>query len=174
MEEMSGIYIEVAFLDATLNFGQSLIVFAIFGMDTKELLVPLLKYWRKIWYGANLLTLPKYEDLSQETKHICDQFVTHHLENCKNTIAKDTRYIFNNFIFLWFFNIFFFISRWRLKVYKDVFQGNKFVDWLLEVGLARDRVEAVHYAHHLIDGRVLKHINGIHHFYDRSFLYTFV
>lgn len=91
MENVSGIYIEVAFLDAALNFGQGLIVFIIFGLDTKELLVPLSRYWRKLWYGANLLTLPKLEDLSTETKHICDQFVTHHLENCKRTIAKDTR-----------------------------------------------------------------------------------
>lgn len=91
MEEMSGIYIEIAFLDAILNFGQSLIVFVIFGMDTKELLVPLLKCWRKIYYGANVLPLPNQTDLSAESKHICDQFTTHHLENCIKAIAKDTR-----------------------------------------------------------------------------------
>lgn len=92
MDEMSGIYIELAFLDATFNFGQSLIVFVIFGMDTKELLVPILKYWRKLWYGANLLQLPNIDDVSAETKHICDQFVTHHMDNCRRAIAKDTRY----------------------------------------------------------------------------------
>lgn len=66
------------------------------------------------------------------------------------------------------------IFRWRIKIYKNVFQGSKFVDWLIELGLARDRVEAVHYARHLIEGRVLRHINDVHHFYDRNFLYTFV
>lgn len=91
MEQMSGIYIELSFLDATLNFGQSIIVFAIFGIDTKEILLPLLKYWRKLWYGANKLTLPTRDELSIETKHICDQFLTHHLEKCKADIAEDKR-----------------------------------------------------------------------------------
>lgn len=154
MEEMSGIYIELAFLDSTLNFGQSLIVFVIFGVDTKEILLPILKYWRKIWYGANFLVLPAWDELNAETKHICDQFVTHHLANCRRAIAKDTR--------------------WRIKIYKNVFSGTKFVDWLLEVGLARDRIEAVNYSRHLIEGKVLKHINNVHHFYDRNLLYTFV
>lgn len=59
-------------------------------------------------------------------------------------------------------------------MYKNVFPGHTFVDWLVEVGLARDRVEAVHYARHLIEGKVVKHINGVYHFYDRNLLYTFV
>ncbi|XP_018569986.1 integral membrane protein GPR155 [Anoplophora glabripennis] len=154
IEQMSGIYVELSFLDATLNFGQSIIVFAIFGLDTKEIVLLVLKYWRKLWYGANTLTLPAWHELSPKTKHICDQFVTHHLVNCRNAIAVD--------------------KRWRLKVYKNVFSGHTFVDWLVEVGLARDRVEAVHYARHLIEGKVLKHINGVYHFYDRNLLYTFV
>ncbi|XP_074030113.1 integral membrane protein GPR155 homolog anchor isoform X2 [Leptinotarsa decemlineata] len=133
MEQMSGIYIELSFLDATLNFGQSIIVFAIFGLNAKEIGLPLLKCWRKIWYGANTLILPTWQELSSETKHICDQFVTHHLQNSRSALASD--------------------KRWRLKIYKNVFSGEQFVDWLIEVGLARDRVEAVNYARHLIEGR---------------------
>lgn len=91
IEQMSGIYVELSFLDATLNFGQSIIVFAIFGLDTKEIVLPVLKYWRKLWYGANTLTLPAWHELSPKTKHICDQFVTHHLVNCRNAIATDKR-----------------------------------------------------------------------------------
>ncbi|CAH1115315.1 unnamed protein product [Psylliodes chrysocephalus] len=154
MEQMSGIYIELSFLDATLNFGQSIIVFAIFGLNTKEIVLPLLKYWRKLWYGANTLTLPSWHELSAETKHICDQFVTHHLQSCRLAIATD--------------------KRWRIKIYKNVFSGERFVDWLIEVGLARDRVEAVNYARHLVEGKVLRHINGVYHFYDRNLLYNFV
>ncbi|CAH0548586.1 unnamed protein product [Brassicogethes aeneus] len=154
MEQMSGIYIELSFLDATLNFGQSILIFAIFGLDTKEIVLPVLKFWRKIWYGASTLTLPTWDELSQDTKQVCDQFVTHHLQSCKRAIAAD--------------------KRWRLKIYKDVFTGNKLVDWLIEVGLARDRVQAVHYARHLVEGKVLKHINSVYHFYDRQLLYTFV
>lgn len=47
------------------------------------------------------------------------------------------------------------------------------MDWLVEVGLARDRIEAVNYARHLVDGKVLRHINDVYHFYDRKLLYTF-
>ncbi|KAF5272061.1 hypothetical protein FQR65_LT05043 [Abscondita terminalis] len=153
MEKMSGIYIELSFLDASLNFGQSIIVFAIFGTNTKEIGLPLLHFWRKVWFGANKLNLPSWHELSAETKSICDQFMTHHLSKCRQEIAKD--------------------KRWRIKVYKNVFSGRKFVDWLIEVGLARDRTEAVNYARHLIEGRVLKHINGVYHFHDRNLLYKF-
>uniref|UniRef100_A0A182Q152 DEP domain-containing protein n=1 Tax=Anopheles farauti TaxID=69004 RepID=A0A182Q152_9DIPT len=153
MEGMSGIYVELTFLDAFLNFGQSIIVLAVFITDTGELLLPLMKFWRKVWYGANLLQLPIWADLSAETRHICDQFTTHHLEICRKAIAKDIR--------------------WRIKVYRRVFYGNAFVDWLLEVGLAKDRTDATHYARRLIDGRVLRHINNVYHFHDRNLLYTF-
>jgi len=33
MEQLTGIYAELAFLDVALSFGQSLIAFAIFGLD---------------------------------------------------------------------------------------------------------------------------------------------
>lgn len=33
MEEMTGIYAELAFLDVAFNFGQPLIIFGIFGLD---------------------------------------------------------------------------------------------------------------------------------------------
>ena len=49
MEGMSGIYLELSFLDAFLNFGQSLIVMAVFIGDSGELLMPVIKIWRKIW-----------------------------------------------------------------------------------------------------------------------------
>ncbi|XP_037901142.1 integral membrane protein GPR155 [Glossina fuscipes] len=153
MEGMSGIYLELSFLDAFLNFGQSLIVMAVFITDTSELLTPLVKLWRKLWYGANVLSLPHWSQLSMETKHICEQFRNHHLELCKKEIAKD--------------------RRWRIKIYRKVFYGCEFVDWLIEMGLSKDRLEAVHYAKRLVDGRVLRHINNVYHFEDKQLLYCF-
>ncbi|XP_067644870.1 lysosomal cholesterol signaling protein isoform X2 [Eurosta solidaginis] len=153
MDGMSGIYLELSFLDAFLNFGQSLIVLGVFITDTSELLIPLVKIWRKLWYGANVLTLPLWSSLSTETKHICEQFRNHHLENCKKDIAKD--------------------RRWRIRVYRKVFYGTEFVDWLIEVGLSKDRLEAIQYARHLVDGRVLRHINNVYHFEDKQLLYNF-
>ncbi|XP_017059082.1 integral membrane protein GPR155 isoform X2 [Drosophila ficusphila] len=153
MEGMSGIYLELSFLDAFLNFGQGLIVLAVFITDMGELLMPVVKLWRKLWYGANVVSLPHWSNLRPETKHICEQFRNHHLENCKKDIAKD--------------------RRWRIRVYRRVFYGTEFVSWLIEVGLSKDRMEAVHYARHLVDGRVLRHINNVYHFEDKLLLYNF-
>ncbi|KAH8389527.1 hypothetical protein KR200_003669 [Drosophila serrata] len=153
MEGMSGIYLELSFLDAFLNFGQGLIVLAVFITDMGELLMPVVKIWRKLWYGANVVSLPHWSNVRPETKHICEQFRNHHLENCKKDIAKD--------------------RRWRIRVYRKVFYGSEFVSWLIEVGLSKDRMEAVHYARHLVDGRVLRHINNVYHFEDKLLLYNF-
>lgn len=154
LEGMSGIYIELAFLDAFLNYGQSLIVMAVFIGDIWELLMPLSRFWRKMWQGGNnVLSLPAWEDLDDDTRLICERFVNHHLGNCRLAIACD--------------------RRWRIRVYRNCFHGGQFVDWLIEVGLANDRVEAVKYAKRLVDGRVLRHITNRHHFYDKTYLYTF-
>ncbi|XP_016977975.1 integral membrane protein GPR155 isoform X2 [Drosophila rhopaloa] len=153
MEGMSGIYLELSFLDAFLNFGQGLIVLAVFITDMGDLLMPVVKLWRKLWYGANVVSLPHWSNVRPETKHICEQFRNHHLENCKKDIAKD--------------------RRWRIRVYRKVFYGTEFVSWLIEVGLSKDRMEAVHYARHLVDGRVLRHINNVYHFEDKLLLYNF-
>ncbi|KAJ6641073.1 Integral membrane protein, partial [Pseudolycoriella hygida] len=126
---------------------------ACFITDSGELWNPIAKYWHKIWYGANILLLPDWNSISIETKHICDQFTNYHLDACRKAITED--------------------KRWRIKIYKKVFYGNRFVDYLIEVGLARDRVEAIQYARHLIDGRVLRHINNVYHFHDKNLLYTF-
>jgi hypothetical protein len=70
--------------------------------------------------------------------------------------------------------MFFFISRWHLKQYKETFLGSALVDWLLGVGLARDRIQASQYASHLLEGRVIRHIENLHHFNDKAMLYTFM
>lgn len=153
MDGMSGIYVELCFLDAFLNFGQSLIVFACFISDSFELFEPVFALAKKLWYGANVLKIPDYNDVSDETKLTCEQFTSYHLANCRKTIEKD--------------------KRWRIKVYKKVFYGSIFTDYLIEVGLARDRTEAIKYGKRLIDGRVMRHINNCHHFADKKLLYTF-
>lgn len=153
MDGMSGIYVELCFLDAFLNFGQSLIVLACFISDAGELFEPIVVIVQKIWFGANALVTPNWNELTDETKHICEQFTTYHLDRCRKAIAKD--------------------KRWRIKVYKKVFYGTVFVDYLIEVGLARDRNEAIKYGKRLIDGRVMRHINNCHHFGDKKLLFTF-
>ncbi|CAK9828560.1 Integral membrane protein GPR155 [Anthophora retusa] len=154
MEQLTGVYAELAFLDVALNFGQSLIAFAIFGLDAGlgKLGCWLRKMCRK-WRAEKELQLPTEDALSPEVKAIRDQFNRCHLAECRARIA---------------------ICRRRLlKVYKGVFTGIDLVNWLLEVGIAQNREEAVQYGRNLLESRVLQHIDGTQHFYDQSLLYTF-
>ena len=60
-----------------------------------------------------------------------------------------------------------------METYSQVFCGHELVDWLMLVGLARDRSEAVKYGRHLLNGRVICHIKNLHHFHDQAFFYKF-
>lgn len=155
MEGMSGIYIELSFLEAFLNFGQPILVSICFIMDTDEFWTKITKYWRKLYPFAR--TRNEQPEISgadnSKTRNICDQFVRHHLENCKNTIGSD-RFAHS-------------------KLYKEAFYGTTFVNWLITVGLATDRRDAIYYANFLIDGGILHHINDVKNFYDRDIIYFF-
>ncbi|KAG7198737.1 hypothetical protein KM043_001725 [Ampulex compressa] len=154
MEQLTGIYAELAFLDVALNFGQSLIAFAIFGLDPGlGKLGSWLRQACRKWRAGKALQLPQEDMLSQETRNIRDQFNRCHLAECRARIA---------------------ICRKRmLRVYRGVFSGTDLVNWLLEAGIAQTREDAVHYGRCLLESRVLHHIDGTHHFYDRNILYTF-
>ncbi|GAB6023980.1 hypothetical protein CHUAL_008706 [Chamberlinius hualienensis] len=154
MEEASGIYVELEFLDGALNFGQGLFVFIIFGLDAKLIVLPFIKWWRKFWYGAETILLPTIEELTPETRQICDQFMNYHYEKCIQDLVRD--------------------RRWRMKSYDSVFCGNELVDWLLIVGLAHDRSEAIKYGRHLLSGRIIRHAENQHHFFDLPYFYVFI
>lgn len=154
MDQMIGIYAELAFLDIALNFGQSLIAFAIFGLDPGfgKISCWLRRLCHK-WRGDTGLQLPHEDALSPEIRAIREQFNRCHLAECRARITMCRRRL--------------------LRVYRGVFSGCDLVDWLLEAGLAQTREEAVHYGRCLLESRVLQHINGTHHFYDQNLLYTF-
>lgn len=154
MEQLTGIYAELAFLDVTLNFGQSLIAFAIFGLDPSlgKLGCWLRKMWRK-WQFEKELQLPCEEALSPEVKEIREQFNRCHLDACRARISMCRRRL--------------------LRVYRGVFSGTDLVNWLLEVGIVTSREDAVRYGRCLLESRVLQHVDGTQHFYDQNLLYTF-
>ncbi|XP_011168047.1 integral membrane protein GPR155 [Solenopsis invicta] len=154
MEQLTGIYAELAFLDVTLNFGQSLIAFAIFGLDPGlgKLGCWLRKMCRK-WHSGKELQLPCEEALSPEVKEIREQFNRCHLDACRARISMCRRRL--------------------LKVYRGVFSGTDLVNWLLEVGIVNSREDAVRYGRCLLESRVLQHVDGTHHFCDQNLLYTF-
>ncbi|XP_078047350.1 integral membrane protein GPR155 homolog anchor [Augochlora pura] len=154
MEQLTGVYAELTFLDVALNFGQSLIAFAIFGLDPG--LGKLGCWFRKFcreWRAGKELQLPHEDELSAEVKMIREQFNRCHLAECRARIA--------------------FCRRRMLKMYKGVFTGTDLVNWLLEAGIAQDRNEAVRYGRSLLDSRVVQHIDGTSHFNDENTLYIF-
>ncbi|KAK0178661.1 hypothetical protein PV327_007533 [Microctonus hyperodae] len=154
MEELTGAYAELAFLDVAFNFGQSLIAFVIFGLDPSfgRLGIWMKKKSRE-WRARQKLQLPDEDSLTPETRSIGEQFRQCHLRQCRDRIAMCRRRL--------------------LKVYEGVFSGCDLVNWLLEAQIARNRDEAVQYGRCLIESRVLHHINGTHHFQDKDILYTF-
>lgn len=157
MEGMSGIYVELSFLEAFLNFGQCILVSACFITDTDELWKKSVKYWSKIrWCNKQMrASRQRAASLSEDakTRFICDQFIRHHLENCKNAIGSD-RFAHS-------------------RLYNEAFYGTTLVNWLITVGLATDRRDAINYASYLIDGGILHHINDVKNFYDRDIIYCF-
>lgn len=54
------------------------------------------------------------------------------------------------------------------------FLGCEFVDWLLQVGLAQDRGEAVLYGTQLQQGGVLQHIKDEFSFQDSPLYFYFI
>ncbi|KAK7068809.1 hypothetical protein SK128_020429, partial [Halocaridina rubra] len=152
-EEVNGVYVELVFLDIVLNFGQGFFTAAIFGLDTKLIVMPLLKLWRRIIHGGPTVKVPSWDDLDPKTKQTCEQFTTYHMDKCIKDIVRD--------------------RRWRLKNLPAVFAGKELVDWLLMVGLARDRTDAIKYGRQLLQGRIIRHIDNLHHFHDQPLFYTF-
>lgn len=155
---MSGIYIELSFLEAFLNFGQVILVSLVFITDTDDFLKKLCCYWEKINRRRSNQTAASRQqattlNVDARTEFICEQFIRHHLENCKNTIGSD-RFA-------------------HTRLHRQAFYGTTFVNWLITVGLATDRRDAVNYANYLIAGNVLHHINDVKNFYDRDIIYCF-
>lgn len=66
------------------------------------------------------------------------------------------------------------LYRWRMKRFRSVFCGNELVDWLILVGLAHDRGEAIKYGRHLLLGRIIRHVDNEHHFFDLAYFYSFI
>ena len=60
------------------------------------------------------------------------------------------------------------------QLYKDVFTGTELVDWLIEVGLANERSEAVGYGKRLLDGGIIEHVSRNHHFLDMAYMYRYL
>ncbi|XP_071455001.1 lysosomal cholesterol signaling protein [Hetaerina americana] len=167
MEKTSGIYVELSFLDASLNFGQSIFVFAAFGLDSHIVVTPFLKRWHKWWYGEEAPSQKNWNELSEETKEVCKRFFRHHLANCRRDIKKQRRSTGTSSV----------VSVAGVGERPEIgcgrFKGSDLVGWLLEVGLVHDRAEGTNYGKHLLEGGVIRHVAGRHNFHDKPYVYHF-
>lgn len=151
MEGMSGVYIELSFFEAALNFGQVILVSVCFLSDTDSFWKTLENYYRKIRRISS--EQAQSNDIMQQNWKICQQFQVHHLNNCRQIIGSD-RYV-------------------NGQLFKDAFYGTTFVNWLIRVGLANDRRDAVKFANQLIDGKILCSVNNVVYFHDKEVIYYF-
>ncbi|XP_052247244.1 integral membrane protein GPR155-like isoform X3 [Dreissena polymorpha] len=160
----SGIYVEIEFLDGFLNFGQSLIFFAVFGFDTKLMILPCLRKYsiclscinkrlRKCLYGVEVVHLPAKSEITPEDLHLCEQFEKYHREHCEKSIVRNMKY--------------------RFRTYDAVFCGSALCNWLIKVGLCQGRSEAISYGRTLVRGRVICHVTSEHDFHDMPYFYRF-
>ena len=49
--------------------------------------------WRRLLWGSDTVPLPDPTDLEPETRQTCRQFINYHLEECRNTLVTDKRYV---------------------------------------------------------------------------------
>nr|XP_018668693.1 integral membrane protein GPR155 isoform X2 [Ciona intestinalis] len=148
---LSGIFFEVSFLDSVFNF--AFLIFIIFGIDTELIVEPFLKAWRSIFFRDNKVSLAPLSEVDKEILQQCFVFTRYHLEHCKQDIVQP--------------------HRKALQTYEDAFFGTELCTWLIEVGLALNRREAIIYGQNLMLGRVLHHISHGHYFQDKDYLYQF-
>lgn len=148
----NGIYIELAFLDSALNSGQSLIVFAVFGLQWRGAILAIAARWRHLTNKTKLSS-----SQSEDDKRTCAQFRRYHLARCRAEIVSDKQGDGS-------------------RVYKSVFTGSDLIGWLVGVGLAEDKAAALTYGRRMVRGRVVRHWrSGAHDLYDHTgMLYMFL
>ncbi|PAA76941.1 hypothetical protein BOX15_Mlig000212g9, partial [Macrostomum lignano] len=157
-EEVSGVYIELEFLDSVFNYGQGVFILGLLGWDYTVL--PLLtrridrlcRRLRMLMFNEDRIHLPPESHLDQHVISTRDNFLMHHMDHCLHSMR---------------------FSRRRLSVGKfganhqaGEFSGKALVDWLMSVGLCQDRIDAVAYGERLLLARVLRHEQQAYHFRD--------
>ncbi|TKC49808.1 hypothetical protein EI555_017192, partial [Monodon monoceros] len=122
----------------------------------------------------------------EEIKMTCQQFIHYHRDLCIQNIVKERR---PTVIADWHGSLPFaglsgcLRPRWQMgtgwfrcgaKTSVGTFCGCDLVSWLIEVGLASDRGEAVIYGDKLVQGGVIQHITNNYEFRDEYLFYRFL
>ncbi|NXM89006.1 GP155 protein, partial [Oenanthe oenanthe] len=152
-QEPGRLYVELQFFCAVFNFGQGFICFGIFGLDKHLIILPFKRRLEFFWGGRESAG---HTDASvpEEIRMTCQQFVRYHRDHCVKSIVKG--------------------RRCGAKISTGIFFGCDLVNWLMQVGLASDRGEAVVYGDRLLKGGVVQHITNEFEFRDEYLYYRFI
>uniref|UniRef100_A0A8B9SEL0 G protein-coupled receptor 155 n=1 Tax=Apteryx owenii TaxID=8824 RepID=A0A8B9SEL0_APTOW len=152
-QEPGRLYVELQFFCAVFNFGQGFISFGIFGLDKHLIILPFKRRLEFLWGGREAAghTDPS---LPEEIRMTCQQFVRYHRDHCVRSIVRG--------------------RRCSAKISTGIFFGCDLVNWLMRVGLASDRGEAVMYGDRLVKGGVVQHITNEFEFRDEYLYYRFI
>ncbi|NXE31659.1 GP155 protein, partial [Ptilorrhoa leucosticta] len=152
-QEPGRLYVELQFFCAVFNFGQGFICFGIFGLDKHLIILPFKRRLEFFWGGREAAG---HTDASvpEEIRMTCQQFVRYHRDHCVKSIVRG--------------------RRCGAKISTGIFFGCDLVNWLMQVGLASDRGEAVMYGDRLLKGGVVQHITNEFEFRDEYLYYRFI
>ncbi|XP_032640450.1 lysosomal cholesterol signaling protein isoform X3 [Chelonoidis abingdonii] len=151
--EPGRLYVELQFFCAVFNFGQGFISFGIFGLDKHLIILPFKRRFEFLW-GSREEAEHAESSVPEEIRMTCQQFVLYHRDVCVRSIVKD--------------------RRCGAKTSTGIFFGCELVNWLIQVGLASDRGEAVMYGDRLAKGGVIQHITNEFEFQDEYLYYRFI
>uniref|UniRef100_A0A8B9XRM9 G protein-coupled receptor 155 n=1 Tax=Bos mutus grunniens TaxID=30521 RepID=A0A8B9XRM9_BOSMU len=152
-QEPGRLYVELQFFCAVFNFGQGFISFGIFGLDKHLIILPFKRRLEFLWNSKETAE-NKDSSVPEEIKMTCQQFIHYHRDLCIQNIVKE--------------------RRCGTKTSAGTFCGCDLVNWLIEVGLASDRGEAVIYGDRLVQGGVIQHITNEYEFRDEYLFYRFL
>ncbi|XP_049629355.1 integral membrane protein GPR155 isoform X2 [Suncus etruscus] len=152
-QEPGRLYVELQFFCAVFNFGQGFISFGIFGLDKHLIILPFKRRLEFLWNNKDTAA-SRDSPVPEEIKMTCQQFIHYHRDLCIRNIVKE--------------------RRCSAKTSAGTFCGCDLVNWLIEVGLAADRGEAVIYGDRLVQGGVIQHITNEYEFRDEYLFYRFL
>uniref|UniRef100_A0A8C7MW63 G protein-coupled receptor 155 n=1 Tax=Oncorhynchus kisutch TaxID=8019 RepID=A0A8C7MW63_ONCKI len=144
------LYLELQFFCAVANYGQGFISFGIFGLDRHLIILPFKKRLVSLWQGRESEEEPP-SVVPEEIRLTCTQFVRYHKDQCVQDIVP--------------------IRRCEGDRTQATFLGSDLVDWLVRVGLTRDRREAQLYGAQLQQGGILQHLTHQFGFKDDTLLH---
>ncbi|XP_063069463.1 lysosomal cholesterol signaling protein [Engraulis encrasicolus] len=150
--EPGRLYLELQFFCVILNYGQGFISFGLFGLDKHLIILPFKQRIARLWGGRGGSADPS-PGLPEEIRLTCTQFMRYHQEQCIQDIVQR--------------------KRCGEHSVASTFLGSDLVEWLMRVGLARDRGEALLYGSRLHEGGVLQHITHNYCFQDEELHYHF-